>query len=451
MGPLIPLLLATTATGADPLAAATADIAAETAAHARTFDDLTELTEIGPRLSGSPAAAQAVAWAQAKLASLGLDRVYLQPAKVPHWTRGAVETASLRDKLGTLPLAVTALGGSVGTPKGGLEAEVVEVRSLADVDALGDAVRGKIVFYNRPMDPNTPNTFDAYGAAVDQRTSGPARAAARGAVAALVRTLTTLPDDDHPHSGVTRYRDGTPEIPAAAVSTHGANELSRRLAADPHLKVRLTLGAERFPDVDSFNVVGELRGRDLPDEIVDVGGHLDSWDLGVGAHDDGTGVVQSIEVLRSLVASGHRPRRTVRVVLFMCEEFGGIGAASYANAASAAHEKHIAALESDRGGFAPRGFSAAPGSRGLALLAAWQRYLAPLHADAILHDGAGTDVEPLERLGAVTFDYVPAWEHYFDYHHSALDQLAVVDPDEVRDGAAAMGALVYLLAEAGTN
>lgn len=443
-------VFAAPASGAnDPLINVTRKIAGEITTNGKAYADLRELTTIGPRLSGSEGAAKAIEWAKRKLESYGADRVFLQPAMVPHWTRGAVERATVTSTPHPISLKVTALGPSVGTPKEGVEAGVVEVQGLDEVDRLGTAVRGKIVFYNRHMGTAGKNTYGAYGKAVDQRYRGAAVAARQGAVAVLVRSMTSLPDDDYPHTGMLRYDNGVAMIPAAALSTHSANELSALLKSNPKATVNLKLSAAQHPDVSSFNVIGELTGRDLPLEYVVVGGHLDSWDLGTGAHDDGTGVVQSIEVLRTLKTLGLRPRRTVRVVLFMAEEFGGYGAKEYAAQAKAKGEKHFAAIESDSGGFAPIGFGVEGSEQTVAAVKRFAPYLALFHADAIKKGGSGTDVAPLRAIGAVTIGYDPVSTHYFDFHHSARDRIEAVNIEELNAGAAAMATLTYLLAEKG--
>jgi acetylornithine deacetylase/succinyl-diaminopimelate desuccinylase-like protein len=261
--------------------------------------------------------------------------------------------------------------------------------------------------------------------------------------------MTTLPDDDYPHTGMVSYEKGVDMIPAAALSTRSANELSTLLKSDPKLTVNLKLSAAQHPFVSSFNVIGEYTGRDLPLEYVVVGGHMDSWDLGTGAHDDGTGVVQSIEVVRALKALGLRPRRTIRTVLFMAEEFGAFGAAEYASQAKAKGEKHVAAIESDSGGFAPVGFGVDGDDAAVASVKRWAPYLTTLHAGSIDKGGSGSDVGPLKALGAVTIGYIPESTHYFDYHHSARDRIEAVDSKELHAGAAAMAVLTYLLAEKG--
>lgn len=447
------ILLAAFATAADrvsdPLAEATRKIGAEITARGKAYADLQELTAIGHRLSGSDGAAKAVEWAKRKMESYGFDRVILQPVMVPHWTRGDIEQATVTSTSHPISLKLTALGNSVGTPKEGVEAGVVEVHGLDEVESLGEAVRGKIVFYNRPMDPTVWNTFKAYGQAVGQRTRGASAAAKYGAVAVLVRSLTTLPDDNDPHTGMLSYDQGVPMIPAAALSTNSANQLSSLLKANSKLTVNLKLSATAHAFVPSFNVIGELTGREIPREYVLVGGHLDSWDLATGAQDDGAGVVQSIEVLRALKALDLRPRRSVRAVLFMAEEFGSFGAKEYASQVKAKGEKHVAAIESDRGGFAPVGFQVEGSDQAVAAVKRWTSYLAPLHAASIEKGGSGADVEPLGKLGAVPIGFIPVSTHYFDIHHSARDRIEAVNKDELHAGAAAMAALAYLLAENG--
>jgi carboxypeptidase Q len=442
-------VLAARANADDPLVDVTRKIAAETTTNGKAYANLRELTTIGPRLSGSEGAAQAIQWAKQKLESCGCDRVLLQPVMVPHWTRGDVERATVTSSLDPIALKVTALGPSVGTPPAGVQAGVVEVHSLDEVEKLGAAVRGKIVFYNRPMTAGGKGGFGSYGRTVDQRYRGAAVAARQGAVAVLVRSMTALPDDNNPHTGMLRYEKNVAMIPAAALSTHSANKLSALLKSDPKLTVKLQLSAAQHQDVSSFNVVGELTGRDLPQEYVVVGGHLDSWDLATGAHDDGTGVVQSIEVVRALKALGLRPRRTIRAVLFMAEEFGGIGAEEYARQAKAKGEKHFAAIESDSGGFAPVGFGVSGSDQQVAAVKRFAPYLGLFHADSIKTGGGGTDIEPLRPLGAVTIGYIPDSTHYFDFHHSARDRIEAVNIEELQGGAAAMTTLTYLLAEKG--
>ncbi len=435
--------------GDDPLADATNKIKTEILTHGKAYDDLRELTGLGHRLSGSTGAAKGVEWAKKKLESYGFDRVELQPVMVSSWSRGDTEQATVKDAGQTVKLDVAALGNSVGTPKAGIEAGVIEVQGIDEVKKLGAALKGKIVFYNRAMDASRKDAFKAYGGAVDQRVFGASAAAKKGAVAVLVRSMTTLPDEEYPHTGILLYEKDTDKIPAAALSTRSANKLSALLKSNPNLTLNLKLSATQLPRVKSFNVIGELTGRDLPQEIVVVGGHLDSWDLGSGAHDDGAGVVQSIEVARALKALGLRPRRTLRVVLFMSEEFDGAGAEEYARQAKAKHEKHFAALESDSGGAAPVGFTVEGKDESLAKIKNWARYLAPLHANSIEKGGSGADVSKLAEQGALCLGFVPVSTHYFDFHHSARDRFEAINRDDLHQGAAAIAILTYLLAEKG--
>lgn len=412
------------------------------------YKDLADLVKIGPRLAGSPGNEKAVQWAEAKLQSLGLDRVWLQSVSFPAWTRGDIEVATV-SIAGADPHALTiaTLGGSGPTPIGGLHASAIEVTSLKEVEELGNRVKGKIVFYNGPMDPTLP-PFEAYSKASGQRTRGASLAARHGAVGVLVRSLTTR-IDDVPHTGITIYAEGVRPIPAAALSIQSANFLSAVLKKDSKAKLFFHVNPTRGEEATSYNVIGEWKGTSLPNEIVVVGGHLDSWDLGVGAHDDGAGVVQSIDVVRGIQALG-RLKRTVRVVLFAAEECGGNGGEIYAKWAKEQQPKetHVAGLESDSGGFTPVGFSVDASDAMFARMQSWGKYFTHTGATELTHDDGGVDITPLrEQTGASTFGLKPNATHYFDYHHSARDQLEAVVPADLQKGAAAMATLVYLLAE----
>lgn len=405
------------------------------------------LTRIGPRLSGSQNAAAAVRWGYDTMVSLGFEDVHLEPVMVPVWERGNLERAHAVVGSGPeVPLAVCALGSSVATPAGGIEGEVVEVHTWAEVDGLGATAKGKIVFFNRPMDAGRYDTFEAYGEAVDQRGGGPVAAARVGAVAVLVRSM-TLALDDVPHTGNTHYEEGVPRIPAAAISTLSADRLHALLNRESDLKVRLELTCETKPEALSANVVGEIRGTEKPEEVVIVGGHLDSWDKGEGAHDDGAGCVQAMESLRILKELGLTPKRTIRAVLFMNEENGLRGGREYA--AVARGERHVAAIESDAGGFAPRGFGVNAPSETLDQIAQWSYLLAPIHADRIVDGHGGVDIWPLSLQGVPAIGLMPESQRYFDYHHSDKDVIAAVNPRELQLGAAAMAVLAYVIAEEG--
>ena len=421
----------------------------------QSYDNLRYLCQkIGARLSGSPQAAQAVQWGKLTMEKANcFDKVYLQECMVPHWVRGAKEKGQIIGNKGkSIPAAVCALGGSVATPGNKpLRAGVVEVKSLAELKALPDAaVKGKFIFFNRPFDDKLVEPGAAYGGAGDQRRSGPAEAGRRGAVGALVRSLTAA-HDNNPHTGATAYGDTPTKVPGAALSTQAADELSQLLKADPNLQFELEMSCETLPDETSYNVVGEVRGSKYPDQIITVGGHLDSWDLAEGAHDDGTGVVQSIEAVRLLKAAGLRPERTVRAVLFMNEENGTRGGEKYAELAKQNHETHLAAIESDGGGFTPRGFTAETTPALLKKVATWGPILAPYHANSLTPGHSGTDIEPLVNAVHPTalFGYDGDSQRYFDLHHSALDTFEQVNRRELELGGASMASLIYLLGKYG--
>ncbi|HEX8657945.1 MAG TPA: M20/M25/M40 family metallo-hydrolase [Hymenobacter sp.] len=417
-----------------------------------SYENLRYLTgTIGARLSGSPQAQQAVDWGKATMEKAGFDRVYLQEVMVPHWVRGAKERGEiLGNKDKGIKAPVCALGGSVGT-NGKLKAGVVEVHSLDEVKNLPEAaVKGKFVFYNRPFNDALIEPGLAYGGAVDQRAFGAVEAAKRGAVGALVRSMTSA-RDDNPHTGAMRYADNVPKVPAAALSTNAANQLSQLLKANPDLQFELEMECITLPDEKSYNVVGEIKGTKFPQEIITVGGHLDSWDLGQGAHDDGTGVVQSMEALRLLRAAGFKPERTVRAVLFMNEENGVRGGNEYARLASQNREIHLAAIESDGGGFTPRGFNVEAEPAVVSSLAKWAPLLRPYHAAEINAGHAGTDIEPLKAAvrPKALIGYDCDSQRYFDLHHTAADTFDKVNRRELELGGASMASLIYLLSKYG--
>lgn len=403
--------------------------------------------QIGGRLSGSPGAEKAVQWAKQLLQTYNFDKVYLQEVLVPHWVRGTKEKASIQSGKVKTSVPVCALGGSVGTGKNALTAHVIEVKTFAELKALGpEKVKGKIVFFNRPMDPTKISTFEAYSGAGDQRRQGAAEAAQLGAVGVVVRSL-NLFQDDFPHTGSLRYDEAVPKIPAAAISTNGADKLSQLLKADPALKFTYEMHCETLPDVKSYNVIGELTGREKPAEIIAVGGHLDSWDLADGAHDDGAGCVQSVEVLRLFKALNYRPKRTLRVVLFMNEENGVRGGRKYAELAQTNQENHLAAIESDAGGFTPRGFGIEAGAEQVQAIVRWQPLLAPYGLHEMGAGHAGTDLGPLGEVSknTVLIGFKPDSQRYFQYHHAANDTFDKVNKRELELGAAAITALIYLL------
>jgi len=415
------------------------------------FALLGRITGVGPRLTGSPGAAAAVDLAVKMMNELGFENVHAEPVTVTRWVRGGKEEAEIlgASPAEAIPLHVCALGGSEGTPETGLTARVVEVRSFEDLARLGPDARGKIVFFNRPMDRTRTDPFAAYGQAADQRVKGAVEAARHGAVAALVRSL-TFRVDDFPHTGLMTYEDAVARIPAAAVSTADADRLSALLAGGGPVRLRLKMSCRTVGQVPSANVVGEIVGTDRPQDIILVGGHLDSWDLAVGAHDDGAGCAVSLEALRLMRAAGVRPKRTVRAVLFMDEEFGGTGGRSYAAASAREGERHLVVMESDRGGFVPVAIAAgAPDGPVLRRLRTWSVLFEPLGVRTFVPGGGGVDVGPLVRNGSVPVAVIPDAQAYFDVHHSALDVLRSVHPRELELQAVCLAILAYVLAEEG--
>ncbi|MBA4137187.1 MAG: peptidase M28 family protein [Opitutus sp.] len=408
------------------------------------FEQLRELTEKFPgRLSGSAAYEGSTKWAEAQLRALGCDRTELQPVMVPHWERGAPERVEFLTAGTRTPLAALALGGSVPTDPAGLTAPVIE---LPSVEALKNAdVKGKIVFFNGAMNPRYVIPGQAYGEAGAQRNRGPAEAAKRGAVGVLVRSLTHALDD-LPHTGNTTYLPDAPRIPAAALSTLAANQLSAALRADAELTVTMQINSRWLPDAPSANVIGEIRGSEFPEKVILVGGHLDSWDVSPGAHDDGAGCIQSIEVLRLLKAIGYQPKHTIRCVLFANEENGLRGALEYARIAGDKKENHVLALETDGGGYSARGFNIGNAAGDAHLKAARFKPLFEPYGVFIFQAGrGGADVGPLMAKGNTVAGLIPEAQRYFDIHHTRADTIDKVNKRELELGAAAMAALVYLV------
>jgi len=411
------------------------------------FDELRELTTRFPgRLAGTAKLVDAGVWARKILDEQGADRSELQPVMVPHWERGPKESVRLLPAGAAdrepVSLTATALGGSVPTPDGGLVAPVVELHSLPELKTT--EVKGKIVFFNRPMNPASVNPGPAYGEAGDARNHGPAEAAKYGAVGVLTRSLTHRLDDV-PHTGLTTYLPDVPRIPAAALSTLAADRLSAELAAHPGRRVEMHIHSHWYDDSPANNVLGEIRGSEHPEIIILVGGHLDSWDIAPGAQDDGSGVVQSIEVLRLLRTTGYHPRHTVRCVLFANEENGLRGATEYARVVGERKEVHLLALETDGGADRPMGFNFGnPAGDAHVRAARWKNLFEPYGLHEFRSGAGGADVNPLLRYGYTVAGLAPDSQRYFDIHHTTEDSLDQVNPRELELGAAAMAALVYL-------
>lgn len=407
--------------------------------------------QIGPRLSGSQGAAKAVEATARMLREAGADTVYLQPAMVPHWERGPKEQAML--KFGNnqhQPLHACLLGMSIGTPPNGITAPLVMVHNFDELRALGpEKVKGKVVFINYPMRPEMVQ--NGYGDAVRFRSNGPAEAARLGAVAVLIRSVTHALDT-FPHTGSTRYEKGVPPIPAFACSTMDAEWISAYLdKGGEGLGIFLKASPKLYGDVLSYNVIGEIRGSKLPDEIITVGGHLDSWDLGEGAHDDGAGCVQSIAVIEAIKSLGLKPQRTIRAVMFMNEENGLNGAKAYADSAENRKEKHVYAIESDLGAFSPVYITLGGTDSQNERVARWLPLLRQYWVLQMPEGGPGADIGPLRRLGPMVGNMIPFSQRYFDYHHAGNDRFEAVHKRELEMGASALAAMCWLASEWGVG
>ena len=407
---------------------------------------LEELCEFGPRLSGSENSIKAINWAYNKMKELGFEKVWLQPVMVPHWERGNVEECIIVDL--NRNLEILALGGSISTPQDGITAKVIEVKTFEELEERKDEVKGKIVFFSRALDQGQINTFAGYGGAVNQRINGASEAVKYGAVAVVIRSITTK-YDNNPHTGVMIYVDSIPKIPAAAIGYNDSDFLSDELKKNPDLKLKLQLNCKTLPDAESFNVIGEITGTELLEEIVLVGGHFDSWDVGCGAHDNGGGCIQSMEVLDLMKRLNLKPKRTVRCVFFINEENGTRGAIEYAKYADSTKENHIAVIESDRGVFTPIGFYAETDSiEVLKKLQGWLPILEKANIEWIKRGGSGVDVQKIKNA-KLKLGYVPDDQRYMDYHHSGNDTFDAVHPREMELGSAALAIIAYLISEEG--
>ena len=425
----------------------------EALTNGEAYSNLRILTkDIGHRLSGSQSAANAMEWGQSVMNAYGADRTWIMPVVVPSWTRGDIARSTAYIGQRELPLHVTALCGSIGTPNNQtIRGKVIMVKNVDALDTLPKSdIEGRIVLFNRPMDPVLINTGAAYGGAVDQRGNGASAAAKAGAVGALVRSMTHALDT-LPHTGALRYNDAVDRIPAAAISTVDATLLSRELQSHPDLEVSLQMNCEAFDDVEQGNVIGEWTGTVLPKEVITIGGHLDSWDIGEGAHDDGAGVVHTLETLRILKAIGYQPRRTLRFVLFINEENGNRGGKEYARQAGIEHEQselvHVAAMESDAGGFVPRGFRIDASDSATAIVRSWEDLFAPYNVHLFRRGGAGVDISPLKTLTPrpTMLGLSPDGQRYFDFHHSSQDVFENVHKRELELGAATFAAALVML------
>lgn len=404
---------------------------------------------IGGRLSGSPQAEKSVYWAKKAMYAAGADTVYLQPCMVTHWERGAKESAVLSySKTKNLkPLNLIALGGSVATPEKGIGAKVIEVKSFEELEQLGEKnIKGKIVFYNVFFNQKNIRTGTSYGETVKYRYSGASKAAKYGAVASVVRSMSSNASDS-PHTGAMGYDTAVSKvkIPTFALSFLAADQLSADLKTDAELTLTLKSFCKTFPDVPSFNVIGEIKGSEKPNEYIITGGHLDSWDNGEGAHDDGAGVVQSIEALAMFKNTGTKPKHSIRAIAFMNEENGLGGGKAYGKETEEKKWKHIAAIETDAGGFTPRGFGVDTVGGMYKTVSAFLPLFKPYFINFINQGGGGADISPLEKFNVPCIGYEPDSQRYFDIHHTADDTFDKVNKRELELGAAAIGSLIYLI------
>lgn len=426
-------------------------IADEILSNSPAYENLRILCKtVGGRLAGSPQMYKAEEWGVRTLKAMGAEKVYLQECRVPHWIRGGKDEAwiNYKDEKGKQVKAyldVLALGNSMGTGEKGVKSPLIMVNDFDELERRKDEVKGKIVFYNNRFNPRYIATGQAYAESGIYRRSGPSRAAQYGAVAVMIRSLSESVDNN-PHTGSTSYDSTLPRIPCAAMGLRDADNLSRLLSGGRKIEAYLKTMAQFLPDTIGHNVIGEVSGSEFPDEYITVGGHLDSWDPAEGANDDGTGCVQSMEVLRALKAIGYRPKRTIRVVLFANEENGLRGGNKYAQLAKEKREKHLFALESDNGGFTPRGFEFGMATAQVTRLRRWLPLFIPYGVYEFLEGSGGSDVNPLNRLMQTPVSELrPDSQRYFDLHHARNDVFENVHKRELELGALNMASLIYLI------
>ncbi|CAN5918146.1 M28 family peptidase [soil metagenome] len=426
-----------------------AKIYQEAYAGSGAYDALRGLCAKAPkRLSGSQGAQVAVEYMQQVMKDAKFDKVWLQPCMVPHWERGAPETGEVTIIVKkNIPvhkkMNVCALGGSEATTENGLTAAVIEVASFEELEKLGRKnIEGKIVFFNHPFDDRKISTFNAYSEAVQFRWQGPPSAEKFGAVGCLVRSCTSS-IDTFPHTGTMRNDSLRAKIPSAALATQDADLLHKQLLMEKEsLLFTLKMSCKWFADEKSYNVIGEITGSEHPAEVIVVGGHLDAWDLSEGAHDDGTGVTGSFEAVRLFKVLGIRPKHTIRCVCFMNEENGGRGGQAYADSAALKKEKHIAAIESDAGGFTPRGFGLEMSDDQKKKVQRWQPLFFPYGVYDFTRGGGGSDIGPLKQSGTPLLGLEPDGSRYFDFHHTEDDRFVNVNRRELQAGAASMAAMI---------
>jgi carboxypeptidase Q len=430
-------------------------VADEILVNGKAYENLRHLTkQIGARLAGSSGMVKAEQWGLKVMKESGADKAWMQECMVPHWVRGGNDFAEAKY---TVPgtgtknmvaknksLDIVALGNSVGTGKSGITEEVILINSFEELEKRKEEVKGKIVFYNYRFNDTYVNTFLAYRDAGQYRGQGPSRAAKYGAKAVIVRSMSHAADNN-PHTGATRYDSAYPKIPAVAIGLRDADWLATLLKT---IKTKITLktNGHFLPDTIGHNIIGELKGIEFPDEIITVGGHLDSWDNCEGAHDDGAGCVQTIEIMRAFKATGYQPKRTIRFVLFANEENGLKGGDKYAEEAVKEGKKHIFALESDAGGFTPRALGFTGSEEQFQKFIGWKKLIAPYGCTEFVSGGGGADIGALSRaLKTPTASLNPDTQRYFDIHHARSDVFEAVNKRELELGAVNMAALIYLV------
>lgn len=426
-------------------------ISDEILTNGKAYPTLFHLTKkIGPRLAGSAGMVKAEKWGQSVMEEYKADKVWLQECMVPHWVRGGKDeaVASYNDERSEKPikkaLDVIALGNSLGSNKNGVSAQVVLVNSFDELETKKELVKDKIVFYNYKFNDTYVNTFLSYRDAGQYRGQGPSRAAKYGAKAIIVRSMSHAADNN-PHTGATRYDSNYAKIPAVAVGLRDADWLSEQIKRGI-VNITIKTNGHFLPDTIGHNIIGELKGSEFPGEIITVGGHLDSWDNCEGAHDDGAGCVQTMEILRAFNALGYKPKRTIRFVLFANEENGLRGGNKYAEEAKAKGEKHIFAMESDAGGFTPRSLGLTGTAAQYNKFYQWKSLIAPYGCSEFVKDGGGSDIGPLNRAFATAVASLnPDSQRYFDIHHARSDVFEAVNKRELELGAVNMAALIYLV------
>jgi len=425
----------------------------EVMTNGKAYDLLRELTKkIGGRLAGSPQQQNAAIWGKRNLALFSPDNVYLQPCKTPNWQRGGKDFASIVGIGGVAtnqPLAALALGNSLSS-NGLVEADIVAVANFDELEKRKEEIKGKIVYYHSVFNPTKVQTFQAYGEMGVYRSTGASRAAKYGAVGVMIHSLSTAPDNE-PHTGGMKYDEAYAKIPAVALGPNDAKALYE-LTKKNTVRGQIQTYGFFLPDADENNVVAELKGTQFPDQIITIGGHLDSWDVNEGAHDDGAGIVQTMEILRTMKALNYQPKHTIRFVLFANEENGMRGGNKYADLAKENKEQHIFALESDAGGFTPRAFGITCSADQLKKFQSWNKFLKP-YGTEITAGGGGADIGPLAKVNPsiVLSGLVPDSQRYFDLHHATTDVFENVNKRELLLGAANMAAIIYLVDQYGVN